>query len=60
VDARELKQALKELGWSQAFLADRVKMHPNSISKMVKRDEVSGPVEAYIQQMVRINHLKEI
>lgn len=59
MDARELKLALKDLGWSQASLAEKVNMHPNSISKMVRRNEVSGAVAAYILQSQKINRMKE-
>lgn len=54
MNAAELKQSLRALGWSQARLAQTVGMHPNSISKMIKANNVSKPVAAYLEVQVKL------
>ena len=59
MNSKELREALKDLGWSQATLAGKVGLHPNSISKMVAKDKVSRPVAAYLAMVKRVKGLGE-
>jgi plasmid maintenance system antidote protein VapI len=57
VNAAELKESLRLLGWSQNRLAGVVGMHPNSISKMVSADKISKPVAAYLDVQVKLKEM---
>lgn len=59
MNAAQLKQSLKRMGWSQKDLAERVGMHPNSISKMVKADKVSNPVAAYLNKTLALKEIAQ-
>jgi transcriptional regulator with XRE-family HTH domain len=53
-----LSDALTKLGWSQAGLASRVDVHPNTVSSwMTGRHEIPGSVLAYVLLAVRVKTL---
>ena len=49
----DLERILDEFGWSKRELAERVKVHPVTISRW---KEVPGPVAAYLE--LRLEMLK--
>lgn len=59
MNAVDFKRNLKAIGWSQIRLANAVGVHPNSVSKMVKADKISGPVAAYLELKVRVKEMGE-
>ncbi len=59
MNAVEFKRDLKAIGWTQLRLANAVGVHPNSVSKMVKADKISGPVAAYLALKVKVKGISE-
>lgn len=58
--AAELRQSLDVLGWSQAELARRLKLHQNTVSKwMTGRAKVPGPVAAYVVIRLKLKEIAE-
>lgn len=54
----DLEPALMTLGWSQQQLADRLKVHKNTVSAWATgRVGLPGPVEAYLDLAVRASRL---
>lgn len=56
----DLGAMLDVLGWSQAELARRVDVHPNTVSGWsTGRTNVPGPVRAYLELAVKAKGLLE-
>lgn len=53
---KELKEAILDLGWTQAKLARALSVGPNSVSRWVAdRDgAVPGPIAAYVRVVLRM------
>ena len=58
---KELKAALKALGWAQAELSRRISVRPNSVSRWIgDRDgEVPGAVAAYVGLALKVKDLSK-
>lgn len=55
---KDLKFAIKALGWSQATFAARIKTHPNTVSKWATgQTEVPGAVAAYLELAMAVRAL---
>lgn len=51
-------EVVYRLGWSQAEFADRIGVHPNTVSKwMTGKTEVPGPVVAYVVLAAKVKGL---
>lgn len=54
----DFRAELDALGWSQAAFAERIGVHPNSVSKWATgKADIPGPVIAYI---VLATHVREL
>ncbi len=53
----ELKQSLKQLGWTQAELARRVKVTPTAVCRWCKNQKVPGSVVSYIELAMKVKKL---
>lgn len=58
VKGDDLSYALSKLGWSQKQFAERMDVHPNTVSGWVTgRVPVPGSVSAYIDLVLRVKGL---
>lgn len=55
--ARELLDALRELGWSQARLARRLEIDPNTVSRWVSSGRVPGYAREYLRALVLVKRM---
>jgi transcriptional regulator with XRE-family HTH domain len=49
---------LSALGWSQAELAERIGVHPNTVSKWATgKPVITGPARAYVDLALKVKAL---
>ena len=52
-----LQQKLRKLGWNQADLARKLRVHPNTVSKW--NEELPGYAEAYLDLAIEFRDFRE-
>lgn len=60
MNAKELRSAIKTLGWSQAELGRRVDAYPTTVSRWMTTDRVPGGVAAYVNLFLKVRELAEV
>ena len=53
----ELRNNLKQLGWTQAELARRVKVTPTAVCRWCKNQKVPGSVVSYVELAIKVKKL---
>jgi plasmid maintenance system antidote protein VapI len=54
----DLAAKLDALGWSQTQLAERISVHPNTISRWTTgKAEITGPARAYVDLAMKVKAL---
>lgn len=56
---RELRAALKILGWSQAELGRRISTHRTTLSRWISEDRIPGAVAAYVTLSLEVRSLAD-
>lgn len=60
-DGPDLRAYLDLLGWSQSHFAERVGVHPNTVSKWATgKAAIPGPVNAYLALAVRVWEMRKL
>ena len=57
---RELKIALRELGWTQAELARQLDLYPTTLSRWITEDKIPGFVRAYLALALGVHRLGDV
>lgn len=60
MNAKELRSAIKTIGWSQADLGRHVDAYPTTVSRWMTTDRIPGGVAAYVNLFLRVRELAEV